>query len=89
MDARRDDQSGESARWRQALSSALVSTLYLLTELLTRLAGTGETARDADDDRQTQAQVSETRRDAGDAQDARRMAHNPEVAGSNPAPTTR
>jgi hypothetical protein len=42
---------------------------YLLTELLTRLAGTGETARDADDDYQSQRQVSETRRDAGDAQD--------------------
>jgi len=62
---------------------------YLLTELLTILVGTGETERDADDACQAASQVSETRRDAGDAQDARRMAHNPEVAGSNPAPATR
>jgi hypothetical protein len=62
---------------------------YLLTRLLTRLVGTGETERDADDACQAAPQVSETRRDAGDAQDVRRMAHNPEVAGSNPAPATR
>jgi hypothetical protein len=43
-------------------------------------------ARDADDGRGARRQVSETRRDAGDTEDARRMAHNPEVAGSNPAP---
>jgi hypothetical protein len=63
--------------------------LYLLTELLTRLIGTGETERDADDGRRDDKQVGETRRDAGDVQDARRMAHNPEVAGSNPAPLLR
>jgi hypothetical protein len=62
---------------------------YLLTRLLTRLVGTGETERDADDACQAAPQVSETRRDAGDAQDVRRMAHNPEVAGSNPAPATK
>ena len=33
--------------------------------------------------------VSETPRNAGDKGDARRSAHNPEVAGSNPAPATR
>ena len=32
--------------------------------------------------------VSETRRDAGDRGDVRRMAHNPEVEGSNPSPAT-
>jgi hypothetical protein len=63
--------------------------LYLLTELLTRPAATGETDRDADDRRPEPCQVSETCRDAGDVQDVRRMAHNPEVAGSNPAPATR
>jgi hypothetical protein len=62
---------------------------FLLTDLLTRLVGTGETAQDADDDRRAHRQVSEMRRDAGDGEDARRMAHNPEVAGSNPAPLPR
>jgi hypothetical protein len=38
-----------------------VSGRYLLTELLTRLAETGETERDADDGQQDEAQVSETR----------------------------
>ena len=33
--------------------------------------------------------VSKTRRDAGDEGDVRRSAHNPEVAGSNPAPATK
>jgi len=42
-------------------------------------------ARDADDGHQTDGQVSETRRYAGDTKNARRLAHNPEVAGSNPA----
>ncbi len=61
---------------------------FLLTDLLTRLVGTGETGRDAGDGRQAHRQVSETGRDAGDVGDARRGAHNPEVAGSNPAPAT-
>ena len=34
------------------------------------------------------SRVSETPRNAGDTGDARRSAHNPEVAGSNPAPAT-
>src|SRR5690349_16939874 len=51
-----------------------------LTDLLTRLAGTGETARDADHGRRVHLQVSETRRDAGDGGDVRRMAHNPATA---------
>jgi hypothetical protein len=38
-----------------------VSGRYLLTEMLTRLAGTGETERDAGDGHQDDAQVSETR----------------------------
>ena len=33
--------------------------------------------------------VSETPWDAGDGADVRRSAHNPEVAGSNPAPATK
>jgi hypothetical protein len=41
--------------------------LYLLTRLLTRLVGTGETERDADDGHQDDKQVSETRRDVRDA----------------------
>jgi hypothetical protein len=63
--------------------------LYLLTDLLTRLVGTGETPRDAENGRRARNQVSEMSRDAGDAQDARRMAHNPEVEGSNPSPATK
>ena len=39
--------------------------------------------------RRARNQVSEMSRDAGDAQDARRMAHNPEVEGSNPSPATK
>ena len=69
--------------------SMLVSQLYRLTDLLTRPTETGETARDADDSRQADHHVSKTHRDAGDEEDARRTAHNPEVAGSNPAPATR
>ncbi len=45
--------------------------------------------RDTGDARPAAQQVIETRRDAGDGRDARRMAHNPEVAGSNPAPATK
>jgi hypothetical protein len=33
--------------------------------------------------------VSATRRNAGDRGDVRRMAHNPEVEGSNPSPLPR
>ena len=51
--------------------------LYLLTGLLTRLIGTEKTERDAEDGHRAIPQVSETRRDVGDAQDARRLAHNP------------
>ena len=69
--------------------STLVSQPYRLTDLLTRPTETGETARDADDSRQADHHVSKTHRDAGDEEDARCTAHNPEVAGSNPAPATR
>jgi hypothetical protein len=58
---------------------------YLLTEMLTRLVRTGETSRDADDGHQVDEQVSETHRDAGDAQDARRTAHNPAMTTKPPA----
>ena len=56
--------------------------LYRLTDLLTRLVGTWEMARDADDNRRAKRQVSETHRDAGDVEDARRMAHNPATTAS-------
>jgi hypothetical protein len=59
-----------------------------LTDLLTRPAGTGETARDTGDAQRDLHLVSETGRDVGDGGDVRRSAHNPEVAGSNPAPAT-
>jgi len=56
--------------------------LYLLTGLLTRLIGTEKTERDAEDGHRAIPQVSETRRDVEDAQDARRLAHNPTLRGS-------
>ena len=52
--------------------------LYLLTGLLTRLIGTERTERDAEDGHRAIPQVSETRRDVGDA---RRLAQNPATAG--------
>jgi hypothetical protein len=55
---------------------------YLLTELLTKLIGTGETARHADDAQRADQQVSETRRDGRDAEDGRRTAHNPATNGA-------
>jgi hypothetical protein len=51
--------------------------------------GTGETTRDVGDGQRSDSLVSETRRDAGDRGDVRRMAHNPEVEGSNPSPATK
>ena len=74
------------ARRRGNCVSMLVSQLYRLTDLLTRPTETGETARDADDSRQADHQVSKTYRDAGDEEDARRTAHNPEVAGFKSRP---
>ena len=66
--------------------STLVSQPYRLTDLLTRPTETGEAARDADDRRPADHQVSKTYRDAGDEEDARRTAHNPEVAGFKSRP---
>ena len=60
-----------------------------LAYLLTRPGGTGETTRDTSDAPRGLRLVSETHRDTRDVGDARRMAHNPEVAGSNPAPATK
>ncbi len=60
-----------------------VTRPFLLTDLLTRLAGTGETARDADDGRRAHRQVSETCRNVGDGGDVRRMAHNPATTGKS------
>ena len=62
---------------------------HRLTDLLTRPVGTGETMRDTGDAQPGLRLVSETRRDAGDGGDVRRMAHNPEVEGSNPSPATK
>ncbi len=62
--------------------------LFGLTDLLTRLCETGETEREADDSRSRHPLLSGTRRNVGDEEDVRRSAHNPEVAGSNPAPAT-
>jgi hypothetical protein len=45
----------------------------------------GENARDVGDGNGPDSLVSETRRDAEDVGDARRMAHNPEVEDSNPS----
>jgi hypothetical protein len=64
-------------RTRPTRQERAAHRLYLLTELLTRLVGTPETERDADDSRRVDALVSETHWDTGDAQDVRRMAHNP------------
>ena len=57
-----------------------------LTDLLTKPGGTWETTRDTGDAQPGLRLVSETRRNAGDGGDVRRMAHNPEVEGSNPSP---
>ena len=62
---------------------------YRLTDLLTRLVGTGETTRDTGDAQRDLHPVSETHRNARDSGDVRRMAHNPEVEGSNPSPATK
>ena len=61
----------------------------VLTDLLTRSCETGETLRSTGDGHGGHKQISETWRFPGDGGDGRRSAHNPEVAGSNPAPATR
>jgi hypothetical protein len=79
----------ESLGWGGNAAGQLV---VLLTDLLTRRCGTGETWRDAGDGQPARwagqagrTQVPETLRDGGDGC---RLSHNPEVAGSNPAPAT-
>jgi hypothetical protein len=52
----------------------------VLTDLLTRPTGTGETARDTSDAHRGFRLVSKTRRNAGDRGDVRRSAHNPATA---------
>ena len=52
----------------------------------TRPVGTGETKQDTSDAWLGLDLVSDMRRNPGDGEDARRMAHNPEVEGSNPSP---
>jgi hypothetical protein len=59
---------------------------YRLTGLPMRFVGTGETERGADDMRQHEPQVSETRQDVGDGC---LMAHNPEVVDLNPTHSTK
>jgi hypothetical protein len=49
----------------------------------------GETARDVGGSHCPDSLVRETHADAGDGGDVRRMAHNPEVEGSNPSPATK
>src|SRR5208337_547288 len=71
------------------IQKAAGQSSYRLTDLLTRPLGTGETARDTGDAHRGLRLVSETRRDTRVGGDARRGAHNPEVAGSNPAPATK
>ena len=73
----------------QCLQEAAGQSAHRLTDLLTRLLGTGETARDTGDAQRGLRLVSETCRNVGDGGDARRMAHNPEVEGSNPSPATK
>ena len=57
--------------------------------MLTRRCGTGETRRTCGDGFELTALVGGTCRLSRDGQDARHFSHNPEVAGSNPAPATR
>jgi hypothetical protein len=61
----------------------------LLTDLLTRPGGTGETQQGMGNGQRPRFLVSETGGYARDTEYVRRMSHNPEVAGSNPAPATR
>src|SRR6266702_638811 len=80
---------GASARRRAGEREPAGQVVVLLTDPLTRRCGTGETQRKAGDASWARGQVSETYRHAGDEEDAHRMSHNPEVAGSNPAPATK
>jgi 5-methylthioadenosine/S-adenosylhomocysteine deaminase len=66
-----------------------VREVCLLTDSLTRPGGTGESQWRTRDGHRLRVLVSETHGHARDAEDARRMSHNPEVAGSNPAPATK
>ena len=66
-----------------------VRELVPLTDLLTRPGGTGETQQRTRDGQRTRVLVGETGGNARNVEDVRRMSHNPEVAGSNPAPATR
>jgi hypothetical protein len=80
---------GERAGGQGPVQKAAGQSSHRLTDLLTRLLGTGETTRDTGDAHRGLRLVSGTRRNTGDVGDVRRMAHNPEVAGSNPAPATK
>jgi hypothetical protein len=60
----------------------------VLTDSLTRQSEVGETCDNGGDGDQLFALDSKTRCEPGDQEDARRSAHNPEVAGSRPAPAT-
>jgi hypothetical protein len=91
---RRSDVTGCAVRkglrlmvWDKQTPAA-AGTPWRLTDLLTRRCGTVETTRVVGDSHCPDCLVSETHRDAGDGGDVRRGAHNPEVAGSNPAPAT-
>jgi hypothetical protein len=86
---RRDEPTDNGLCSRKMSTEPVAQQPHRLTDLLTRPGGTGETTRETGDSCGTNHPVSETRQNAGDEQDARRTAHNPEVAGSNPAPATR
>jgi hypothetical protein len=77
------------SRVRMRSKGPTVGTPWRLTDLLTRRRGTVETTRVVGDSNCPDCLVSETRRNAGDGGDVRRMAHNPEVEGSNPSPATK
>ena len=70
-----------SCAWSRAgmpkIQKAAGQSTHRLTDLLTRLVGTGETTRDTGDAHRGLRLVSETRRNTGDVGDVRRMAHSP------------
>jgi hypothetical protein len=61
----------------------------VLTDPLTRRSETGEMQPRTGDGHCFRTQVGEMPATARDREDVRRMSHNPEVAGSNPAPAAR
>jgi hypothetical protein len=77
------------ARWRARPYVHAARRLYLLMGLLTRLVGMGRRSGTPTTRTEPTARSAGMRRNAIDTEDPRRMAHNPEAAGSNPAPATK